>query len=247
MALSGHTVFTTYLLVPSSSLSEGNSKFIHCNYIKSLQLTTDPDQMEVVINFSNIRDFKFLSNDINNGTGYTANKIYALVQLIANSGYTAMTDVKPIASEWRMYNITSGITTHFGNNALTPAEMVQQAFKIPLRLYSGLAYYNLHNYITYPTPLAENELGFGDETFFLGNVSTDIKAVSYTLDIPIVLDLNQFNSSTNSTWNSETDKVSISEIGIYDVNKNLVAIGKLNNPIQKDTSTARTIVFAIDF
>ena len=34
---------------------------------------------------------------------------------------------------------------------------------------------------------------------------------------------------------------------LYDSNKNLVAIGKLNDPVAKDSTIARTIVFAIDF
>ena len=42
-------------------------------------------------------------------------------------------------------------------------------------------------------------------------------------------------------------KVYITEIGIYDTNKNLVAIGKLNDPVAKDATISRTIVFAIDF
>jgi hypothetical protein len=214
-------------------------------------LTTDPNQISVVITFPYISDWKFLSTDISYGTGYTANKIYALVQIVANSGFTKMSDVKPDASKWRITDITSGITTHYGDNPLTPTEMVKQSFSIALSNYNGFAQYNLKDYLTkYPTkqPNADNELCFGDETFFLGNVETSIKAIAYTLDVPIVLNLNEFNSSTNATWNSKLDKdVYISEIGIYDTQKNLVGIGKLNNPIQKDSSKARTIVFDVDF
>jgi len=58
--------------------------------------------------------------------------------------------------------------------------------------------------------------------------------------------LSEFNSTTNPTWDG-ISSVAISEIGIYDEDKNLVAIGKLNNPIIKDSSITRTISFAIDF
>ena len=60
------------------------------------------------------------------------------------------------------------------------------------------------------------------------------------------MELNEFNQSTNTTWN-ETESVWISEIGIYDENNNLVAIGKLNNPIEKNPSILRTVLFNIDF
>ena len=73
-----------------------------------------------------------------------------------------------------------------------------------------------------------------------------LKATAYTTDIPIVMPLNQFNSTTNPTWDGSVP-VSVSEVGIYDSVGNLVAIGKLNNPISKDSTIARTIVFAMDF
>jgi len=252
-ALSGYTVFTSYILVPYSdgALGLGYSQAIHCNYIKSMILNTDePEQQEIVINFRDINDFKFLSDDISNGTGFTVHKIFALVQLIDNSLYTSQSEVKAISDNWKIYDVTPQITYHASGNTLTAEMLTGQAFKIPLKNYKTYTKYYLSNFLsTYPSKqvTADDQLCFGDETFFMGNVSSDIKAIAYTTDIPIILNLNEFNSSTNATWNSELDKVTISEIGIYDANKNLIAIGKLNNPIQKDSSIARTIVFDIDF
>jgi len=252
-ALSGHTVFTSYILVPTgSSLGYGYSKSIHCNYIKSISFNVNPYQQEIIMNFASMSDWKFLSDNINNGTGYTVNRIYALVQVVSNSGFTEMSDIRPTASQWRIYELTNQILTHGIGTPLTADFITGQAFKISLKDYFNtdvFPIYKLSDYIKYPTkqPNADNELCFGDETFFLGNVSTNIKAIAYTLDVPIILNLNEFNSSTNATWNKELDKVVITEIGIYDTQKNLVAIGKLNNPIQKDNSIARTIVFDVDF
>ena len=50
---------------------------------------------------------------------------------------------------------------------------------------------------------------------------------------------------TNETWDG-TSSVEITEIGLYDTNKNLVGIAKFNNPISKDSTIARTLVFALD-
>lgn len=257
-ALSGYTIFTSYILVPYTNnvnFGVSYSQAIHCNYIKSMQLnTTEPLLQEIVINFSNVSDFKFLNDNISNGTGYTVHKIFALVQLIDNSTYTSLSDVKAIPYMWKVYDVTPQITYHASGNTLSASMLAGQAFKVPLKHYYDsptlFQTYNITDYIpSYPTKqiTADDQLCFGDETFFLGNVSSDIQAIAYTTDISILLDLNEFNSSTNATWNSQTDKVVISEIGIYDANKNLVAIGKLNNPIQKDSSIARTIVFAVDF
>ena len=45
----------------------------------------------------------------------------------------------------------------------------------------------------------------------------------------------------------EETATAISGISVNDADNNLVAIGKFNNPVAKDDSIARTIVFDIDF
>jgi len=241
---SGYTVFISYMLESISVYS----KFIHCNYFKTLTLSTNnPYVEEISFGFSDPNDFKFLCTNVTNGTGYTAHKIYGLVQLVANSGFTYSSDIKPTASKWKLYDVTTQITGHISGTLLTASQLTAQAFKIPLKNYSLFPVYNLHDFINYPLKgtLGDGKLCFGDETYFLGNVQTDIKATAYTTDIPIDLPAGEFNSSTNLTWDGDT--VAITEVGIYDTNKNLVAIGKFNNPIPKDSTISRTIVFQIDF
>jgi hypothetical protein len=244
---SGYTIFTTYVFVPTS----GNSQAVHCNYIKSLQLSANNiNVQEINISFSNPDDFKFLSNSITAGTGFTANKIYAVIQLVNNSGYTNANDAKPDPANWKVVDLISGNT-----GLLTPAILTNQVFKISLLNYGGFSGYTL-SYLNYPTkfPADNNKLCFGDEIYFLGNVSTDIHADVFVTDLAIILGQNQFNSSTNPTWlqipSSSRPAVAITEIGIYTEIagvKYLVAIGKLNDPLVKDSSISRTLVFDIDF
>jgi hypothetical protein len=236
---SGYTIFTTYVFVPTT----GNSEAIHCNYIKSLQLNPNGiDVQEVSMNFPNINDFKFLSSSVSSGTGYTANSIYAVIQLINNSGYTNISDVKPDIAKWKYVDLTSQIPSYAG--VITPANITSVVFKIPLSGYSSLASYNL-NYLNYPIS-GSTSLCFGDEIYFLGNVTTDIHADVYVANINIPMVLGQFNSTTNPTWDS-VSSVYATEVGIYDSNGNLVAIGKFNDPVEKNSNIARTIEFAIDF
>ena len=246
---SGYSIFTTYLLVPTgTSLGYGYSEAIHCNYIKKTQsAVTNPTMGETTINFPNIAEFKFLSDDLVHSTGYTVHRIFALIQIIDNAGYTNIGDVKAIASEWRIFEITNQILTHAAGTPLTAKQLTSVVFRVPFNDYYTYPIYNL-SYLNYPTKeiADDDKLCLGDEIYFFGNVSTEIKAIAYTTDLSINLPLNQFNSSTNNTW-TETDQVTISEIGIYDANKNLVAIGKLNNPSIKDETISRTIVFDIDF
>jgi hypothetical protein len=244
---SGYTIFVTYLL--SGATTSGYSTAVHCNYIQKLYLDTEvPDMQEVKIYFTPSNNgFKFLNSSL--GTGYSANKIYAVIQLVNNSGFTYASGVTPTAANWRLFNLTSQISGV--GMYLTPINLTSQVFNIPLSQYAIMPTYNL-NYLNYPISSRPDLLCFGDEVYFFGDVQTDIEAVVYTTDLSIPLPLNQFNSSTNNTWLRMTPKprVFISEIGLYaSVNGTLelVAIGKLNDPVPKDATISRTLIFDIDF
>lgn len=242
---SGNTIFITYVLIPTGqTIGEGYTQGIHCNYIKKLQSTqSNPYITEVNLSFSGSSDFKFLSTGIAVATGYTVNRIHALVQIVSNSGFNTIDDVVPDSTAWRYLDITSQVTGYAG--VLTPTNLTSQVFKVPLYNYTGFTSYDV-SYLNYPSASQADELVFGDATYFFGNVATEIRADVYTTDINIDLPLNEFNSSSNLTWDGN-ETVYISEIGIYDSNKNLVAIGKLNDPVAKDDTISRTIVFALDF
>lgn len=247
----GYTVFFSYLLVPTTGNTNGcgYSEAIHCNYINKIYLDSITNK-EVNINFTNINDFKFLSSG--GGSGYTANKIYVLVQLINNSPYANLKDVKPISENWKMYDATNQVSGYTTGDTfiITPAMISSVVFSVPLYQYNQvdiMPSYNL-DYLNYPSYLTvdDDKLCFGDEEYFFGNVCSDIEAIAYSTDLTINLPLNEFNSTTNLTWN-KVSEVYITEIALYDENKNLVGIAKLNDPIPKDATIARTIVFGLDF
>ena len=251
--MEGNTAFISYILIPTGGTVVGNySQAIHCNYIKKINLgTSNPYVQEISLNFPNIDDFKFLATAVEQsgnpyGMGYTAHKIHGLVQIVSNSSFNSFDDVKPDSTAWKQIDLTSQVTG--STTFLTPTQLTTVVFKISLLQYDNASVfmpYNL-NYLNYPSDSETEELVFGDATFFFGNVETQIKADVYTTDISINLPLNEFNSSTNLTWDG-LETVYISEIGIYDSNKNLVAIGKMNDPVAKDATIARTVVFALDF
>jgi len=242
---SGNTIFITYALIPTGqTIGDGYQQGIHCNYIKKLQSTqANPYITEINLTFPNINHFKFMFDGTGLGTGFTANRIYVITQIVDNSLFNTIDDVIPDSSAWKYLDVTDQVVGYTG--VLTPTNMIGQVFKVSLYNYASFLGYNL-DYLNYPSSTQEDELAFGASTYFFGNVSTSIKADVYTTDISINLPLNEFNSSSNKTWNG-IETVYISEIGLYDTNKNLVAIGKLNDPVAKDTTIARTLVFAIDF
>jgi large repetitive protein len=87
-------------------------------------------------------------------------------------------------------------------------------------------------------PKGHSNLVFGEETILLGNVRTKIEEEVEKCKHVIVLSAMSFYESTNPTW-STGKPIHITEVGIYDGNNNLVAIGKINKPILKvDTAIA---------
>jgi hypothetical protein len=244
---SGSTIFITYALIPTGQTNgDGYQQAIHCNYIKKIpSIQFDPYITEINLNFPDVTKFKFMGDGITvEKTGYTVNKIHAIVQIVDNTPFDTLDSVTPDSTAWRILDITNQIVGYTG--VLTPTLMIGQVFKVFLYNYNTFSGYTL-NYLNYPSSNEINNLAFGESTYFFGNITTSIKADVYTTDISINLPLNEFNSSTNKSWNEEDETVYVSEVGLYDTNKNLVAIGKLNDPVAKDSTIARTIVFALDF
>ena len=239
-----NTIFVTYQFegAPfSADTSYGFSSTIHCNYIEKIESDSLANSTVSLI-FDN-NEFPFLADDSNftDGYGWSAYKINALVQIINTIG----DDVVPDPAAWRILDITSQTNGWVSGETLQKTGITTTLYTVNLPDVNVAPIYDL-SYLNYPTELEVNRLAWGEEVFFFGNVKADIKATAYTTDIPIVMPLNEFNSTTNPTWDG-VSAVSVSEVGLYDTGGNLVAIGKLNNPINKDSTIARTILFAMDF
>lgn len=245
------SVYVTYFL--QNDTGNGYSDAIHCNYIKKFDFDTLINQ-EVNIFFDDENDFKFLDPDNPVGIGIEVNKMCMMVQVVTNTLVSTNPDtykeVKPQSHLWKCFDVTDQIIDHIVGEPLTPSGLTNSIFKVALNEYNdtGTTEYNL-NYLNYPQNNQPDELGFGDEEIFLGNVDTDIEASVYTTDLIITLSLNEFNSSTNPTWDGEAEdnSVYISEIGIFNEEKELIGIGKFNNPLKKNNQISRAIVFGIDF
>lgn len=244
--MSGHTIYTTYFFKSNDydqTNSFGYKDTIHCGYINNIFINTLTNT-KITLYFNNINDFPFLNGGIDY-SGWTANKFFALIQIIDNTNFTDQSQIKPLSNEWRIIELTSQASD--GIRRLTPNDMIDNNFIIDLSLYNTAEIYNL-DYLNYPTLASTNtnNLSFGDEQVLIGNVSTDIEAIAKVCDIPIILSYDDFNISTNKTW-TEGQDVYISEVGIYSSAGDLVAIGKFNTPVQKNSLISRTIKFELDF
>ena len=71
-----------------------------------------------------------------------------------------------------------------------------------------------------------------DEFYFYGNLETDISATIYEMKYLINLGNNQFTATSNPTLPQGADPF-ITEIGLYNSNKDLMVISKLQSPVKR--------------
>lgn len=212
-----------------------NSAFtesLHCNYYSKIvgpsTGCTDTSQ-NVAVRFG--PEFQFLSQPSPSSTGvdltgYCANSLMILCQITSG-------DTQPSPTNWKYIDVTNDISSTFVNGFITMSGLTGTTLQIDLATYQSAVtnndIYNLADYIDIPTNNQTDYLNFGDEYYFYGNFTTDISATIYEMRYLINLGRNQFTNTSNPTWTSGTTSY-VTEIGLYDSNKDLIVISKLQSP-----------------
>jgi hypothetical protein len=199
----------------------GATSSLHCNYYSVINAnnTVTANTQNVAVRFG--AEFPFLSQS--GMTGFTATSMKLLCQLVTG-------DTRPSSTAWREIDVTSAMT--LSNGFITTSSLTGVTFQINQDDYyptTGATIYQLNNYIDIPMNGQTNQLNFGDEYYFYGNLSTDISATIYEMKYLINLGRNQFTNTSNPTWVSGTTSY-VTEIGLYNSNKDLMVISKLQSP-----------------
>ena len=197
----------------------GATSSLHCNYYSVIQgtSTVTANTQNVAVRFSD--EFPFLNSSL---SGFSANNMKLLCQIVTG-------DTRPLSSAWREIDVTSAMTLTSGY--ITMTGITGTTFQIDADNYNAAAsnIYNLANYIDIPANGDTDVLNFGDEYYFYGNLETDISATIYEMKYLINLGRNQFTNTSNPTWTSGTTSY-VTEIGLYNSNKDLMVISKLQSP-----------------
>jgi hypothetical protein len=207
--------------------STGFTDSLHCNYYSLLKAdsTVTANTQNVAVRFG--PEFGFLNQPSTPFTqadlsGYSANSIKLLCQMVTG-------DTRPSPTAWREIDITSEISGTSINGYLTMSGITGTTYQIDQDLYNNASIYNLGPILNLPQNGQTNVLNFGDEFYFYGNLETDITATIYEMKYLINLGRNQFTNTSNPTWTSGTTSY-VTEIGLYDSNKDLIVISKLQSP-----------------
>jgi hypothetical protein len=157
-------------------------------------------------------------------SGFFANKFEIIVQKVP-------TGERPSSSEWKIIDFTDQLTPTMINGFITQEGLTGNTFVISQEAYDDAPYYNLNDYIDLtPAGFTGSQLNFGDEYYFYGSLETDIQATIYEMRYKINLGQSEFLATSNPSWTNGNPSY-VTEIGLYDSDKNLMIISKMQSPV----------------
>lgn len=201
---------------------QGPWQGLHCNYYQKIVGPSSGcglTEQNVIVRFGD----EFGCMNTGSTSGYCATGFTMLVQ----TGTTSQ--VTPDPTAWVQINFTNSLSGYTVGGYINPVGMTATTFTITPSLYAGGTLYELNQQINIPLASEPTYLGFGDEYSFYGNVNTDIQATIYEMRYLINLPNNQFVNTSNPTWTQGTTPY-MSEIGLFDNNKNLLVLAKFQSP-----------------
>ena len=184
------------------------------------------------------------------GYGFYGYKFKLLYQMVSDSMD------RPNPSLWKEYDFTSPAITGSIGETINPKLLENQSplitgFNLDKLKDNSATIFSLIDILNYSPNMSPEKLQFGDERFFYGNLKTHIGATIYKTIFDLRINGGEFNSTTNITRSSNTStnppNIKISEVGIYDMDKNLVCIGKLSTPVALTNGNTIMLELSIDF
>jgi hypothetical protein len=204
--------------------NSGDTNSLHCNYYSKISGPTSActdNSQNVILNFGN--EFAFLQTTAGTlPSGYSANEMMVLAQITTGSTI-------PDPKQWKEIDINYQISGTSVGGFISPSGLTGTTIQITLNDYNTAPIYDLSDYIDL---VQNNSTGvtynFGDDYYFYGTIETDIQASIYVMNYKCNLGQSQFQNSTNPTWTGGAPYVT--EVGLYDSNKNLMVISKIQSP-----------------
>ena len=201
---------------------QGPWQGLHCNYYQKIigpSTGCSTTEQNVIVRFGD--EFGCMTTGATNGffaTGFT---------MLVQTGATSQ--VTPDPSQWVSVDFTNSLSGYSVGGYINPVGLSAITYTITPTIYNNGTSYNLGSQINIPLATETSYLGFGDEYSFYGNVNTDIQATIYEMRYIVNLPNNQFVNTSNPTWTAGVTPY-MSEIGLYDINKNLLVLTKFQSP-----------------
>jgi hypothetical protein len=231
-------LYVSYLFTTNSGYTNG----LHCQYYSKVDRIGNSSPLNVSCFFDAVNESTFpYMTDGSDGRGFQTNNFYIICQKV-------VIGQRPNPENWKIINFTDNALKFSGSDNLDPIEIENSTFIIDYNTYTGATTYNINSFLDgLPLTNEPNKLQFGDERFLFGNVDSKIEATTYKTNFLFTLKPNEFNESINPTYVNGNRNVHITDIAIYDSDRELVGIGKLSSPIEKHNAKTVIIELGIDF
>jgi hypothetical protein len=243
------TMYMTYVL--DNSGQTGFTTSLPCQtYVKITNNTSSPKDVSFKINETDMLPYMRKKETSTDGYGFYGYKFKLLYQMVSDSMD------RPNPSLWKEYDFTSPAITGSIGETINPKLLENQSplitgFNLDKLKDNSATIFSLIDILNYSPNMSPEKLQFGDERFFYGNLKTHIGATIYKTIFDLRINGGEFNSTTNITRSSNTStnppNIKISEVGIYDMDKNLVCIGKLSTPVALTNGNTIMLELSIDF
>jgi len=243
------TMYLTYVL--DNVGQTGFTSALPCQtYIKITNNTSSAKDVTFKINETDMLPYMRKKETSTDGYGFYAYKFKLLYQIVTDSMD------RPDPSAWKQYDFTTTAITGVSGQTINPTLLENQSplvtgFILDLLKGNAATTFDLISLLNLPSNVTPEKLQFGDERFFYGNLSTYIGATIYKTIFDIKVNSSEYAATTNSTRSIDTTtnppSIKVSEVGIYDTDKNLVCIGKLSTPVALANGNTIMLELSMDF
>lgn len=228
------TLYITYQLKNNNGIKYS----FPCGYIKKINNIYGVSK-NVKFNIGNLNQFKYMySSQSQSKEGFKSNKIEVLYQI---------TDLneEPLSENWKKIDMTvDSLSGGISNNDFIPEILSSDNTFITQFIINNDKIVNSENFNLDEYCLIDNDYGMGGELIFNGNIDLYCQNKIYRTIINIMVN-NNFNFTNNDSYQEGLFKVS--EIGVFNENKELMMITKLSIPIEIDTNINTNFEISIDF
>ncbi len=246
------TMYLTYSLENPSAT--GLTTALPCqSYIKIDNNTPSAKDVSFKINEVDLLPYmRKVEKAFYDGTGFCAYNFKLVYQVVADAS------TRPDANAWKVYDFTTTAITTTASQSIDPLKLENQTptingFVATSLVNSGATQFDITQSLSMSpnTVNGADTLQFGDERFFYGNIETYIGATIFKTLFDVRINSGQFNTTSNPTRSKDLSTnppdIKVSEVGIYDTDKNLVVIGKLSTPVALVAGDTIMIELSLDF
>jgi hypothetical protein len=249
------TMYVSYQLANTGTT--GFTTALPCQkYAKITNTTNASRDIQFRIEDTNLLPYMRKVEDVSyDGRGFYADTLQVLYQIVDEE------DTRPDPDAWTAVNFTTTAITETLNATINPTNYTGGTFALDnqnptangFTLTTGTTgtVFSMISQLSLPLQANPEQLQFGDERFFYGNLSTYIGATIYKTIFDIRLNPSYFTSTTNVTRSTDPStnppNLRVSEVGIYDSSKNLVMIAKLSQPVALVAGQTIMLELSMDF